>query len=131
MSSLRSHNTGPTYSAWREFCLNHGCIGGAYPDSRESCSDGRNSRTGAVGERPEDIPVVKDPDLQVEVDWRALQRWHIPESALPAGSVILYRPLVVGELPKYVIATIVVIAVAAAADYRTAVGASEKAEGGS
>ncbi len=23
----------PTYSAWREFCLNNGCIGGAYSDS--------------------------------------------------------------------------------------------------
>jgi hypothetical protein len=44
------------------------------------------------GKRPENIPVVNYANLRAEVDWRAMQRWHIPESALPAGSVILNRP---------------------------------------
>jgi hypothetical protein len=25
-------------------------------------------------------------------DWRELRRWHIPESRLPAGSVVQFRP---------------------------------------
>jgi PAS domain S-box-containing protein len=53
---------------------------------------------------------VKGPDVQAQVDWRALQRWHISESALPSGSVILHRPPSLWEsYRKYLIATIVVI----------------------
>jgi PAS domain S-box-containing protein len=64
------------------------------------------------GERPENIPVVYDSGLDVQVDWRALQRWHIPESALPAGSVILNRPPSLWEqYRRTVIAAVVLIAV--------------------
>ena len=63
------------------------------------------------GERPENIPLVHDSSLQVEVDWRQLRHWHIPESALPAGSVILYRPPSFWETyRRYVIAVIAVMA---------------------
>ena len=34
---------------------------------------------------------MQNSDVVVSVDWRQLQRWHIPESALPAGSLVLYR----------------------------------------
>jgi signal transduction histidine kinase len=44
------------------------------------------------GERPENIPIVHVSDLQVRVDWRQLQRWHIPESALPPGSIVEFKP---------------------------------------
>jgi PAS domain S-box-containing protein len=45
------------------------------------------------GEQPDDIPFEHDADLQVHVDWRELQHWHIPESALPPGTVVEYRRL--------------------------------------
>ena len=101
----------PTYSAWREFCLNNGCIGGAYSDStRIMLRTGEMAARVLLGERPGDIPIVKGPDVQAQVDWRALQRWHISESALPSGSVILHRPPSLWEsYRKYLIATIVVI----------------------
>jgi PAS domain S-box-containing protein len=83
----------PTYSVYPGLGLAHGGIGGAY---RDIPKDVRLTAETAVrvvsGERPENIPIVRDSSVQVQVDWRALQRWHIPESALPAGSVILYRP---------------------------------------
>ncbi len=44
-----------------------------------------------LGTKPEDIPIVRDYGFDVLVDWRALQRWHIPQSALPAGATVLYR----------------------------------------
>jgi PAS domain S-box-containing protein len=45
------------------------------------------------------------------VDWRALQRWHIQESALPPGSAILYREPTLWQRDKrYIIAGVVVIA---------------------
>ncbi len=42
-----------------------------------------------AGEDPEDIAV---PNIYL-FDWRQLRRWNIPDSALPAGSVISYREL--------------------------------------
>jgi ABC-type uncharacterized transport system substrate-binding protein len=101
----------PTYSAWDNLCLNYGCIGGVYSDWRRIAQS-----TGAIaarvlsGERPENIPIAHDTDFQVQVDWRALQRWHIPESTLPADGMILYRPPSFWEqYRKYLLAAISLI----------------------
>jgi PAS domain S-box-containing protein len=101
----------PTYSAWHSLCLNYGCIGGAFLDWRkQSLSTGEIAARVLNGERPEDIPVVNDSSFQVEVDWRALRHWHIPESALPPGSVLLYREPTLWERDrKYILAAIVLI----------------------
>src|SRR5439155_18697169 len=81
----------PTYSAWPGLALNHGGVGGAYRDlPKEAVLNGEIVARVLSGERPENIPIVHDSDLRVQVDWRALQRWHIPESALPAGTVVEY-----------------------------------------
>jgi PAS domain S-box-containing protein len=72
--------------------LNHGCIGGAYENStQETLHAAAIAGRILSGEKPDNIPVLHDSDLQVRVDWRALQHWHIHESALPKGSVVLYR----------------------------------------
>ena len=81
----------PTYCAWKA-ALNYGCVGGVYVDW-----DKYIGSTAAVaarvlgGERAEEIPISDDSNFQTVVDWRELRRWHIPESALPPGTVILYR----------------------------------------
>jgi PAS domain S-box-containing protein len=101
----------PTYSAWARPCLNSGCIGGAYRDWRKQTREiGEIAARVLNGERPEDIPVVDDASFHVEVDWRALRRWHIPESALPPGSVLLYREPTFWERDRnYILAAIVLI----------------------
>jgi PAS domain S-box-containing protein len=101
----------PTYSAWERLCLNYGCIGGAYRDWRkQTLLIGEIAARVLNGERPEDIPVVDDASFHVEVDWRALRRWHIPESALPPGSVLLYREPTFWERDrKYILAAVVLI----------------------
>ena len=105
----------PTYSAWPSLCLNHGCIGGAYPDApKERLWTAEIAARVLLGERPENIPVVHDSNLQVQVDWRALRRWHIPESALPPGSTVLYQEPTLWERGrKYFLAGIAVIVVQA------------------
>jgi PAS domain S-box-containing protein len=101
----------PTYSVFPRLCVN-GCIGGVYEDAtKEWLWTGQIAARLLSGERSENIPIVHVTDLQTQADWRALQRWHIRESALPAGSVILYRPPSFWESHRgYVITVIVVIA---------------------
>ncbi|MGB7750461.1 MAG: PAS domain S-box protein [Candidatus Acidiferrales bacterium] len=82
----------PTYCIFAGYCVDHGGIGGSYPDAAE-----QTAKTAALvsrvllGEKPENIPVDHDSGARDVVDWRQLRRWNIPESALPAGSLVLYR----------------------------------------
>ena len=102
----------PTYSAWRGLCLGHRCIGGAYGDStKEIVQLAELTARLLAGAPPESIPVVNAASLTVQVDWRALQRWHIPESSLPPGSEILYEePSLWQRGRRYFIAGTVIIA---------------------
>ena len=102
----------PTYSVFQKLCID-GCIGGAYEDMpKEFLGTAEIAARVLLGERPDDIPVVYDTNLQVRVDWRALQRWQIPESALPMGSVVLNRePTLWDRYRKYIILGIAVIAI--------------------
>jgi len=82
----------PTYCIFAGYCVDHGGIGGSYPDATE-----QTAKTAALvsrvllGEKPENIPVDHDSGARDVVDWRQLRRWNMPESALPAGSLVLYR----------------------------------------
>jgi PAS domain S-box-containing protein len=95
----------PTYSAWQ------GRVGGAYRDlPKETVLNGGIVARVLLGERPENIPIVHDSNLQVHVDWRTLQRWHISESALPPGAVIEYRqPTFWQRDRKYILIGIILI----------------------
>ena len=102
----------PTYSSFPRYGLEYGGVGGVYHDaSKELLRTEEMAADVLNGRRPDDIPISYQSAFQAQVDWRALQRWHIPESALPPGSVILYRPLTFWEsYGRYVIAVIAVIA---------------------
>jgi PAS domain S-box-containing protein len=100
----------PTYTVFTRLCVN-GCIGGAFQDKiKEWLLTGKLASRLLSGERPKDVPVVYVTDLRPTVDWRTLRKWRIPESRLPPGSVILYRPPSLWEgYRNYVIAVMVVI----------------------
>jgi len=104
-------NTVPTYSAWEYTCLGFGCIGGAYADDEKSAASVAQIASRILsGERPENIPPVYNADLRATVDWSALQRWHIPESALPPGTLVLHREPTLWERGrKYFLAAIAII----------------------
>ncbi len=105
----------PTYSVYPGLGLTHGAIGGAYRDiPKDVRLTGEIAARVLNGERPENISVVRDSDLRPEVDWPALQHWHIPESALPPGTLILHREPTLWERDwKYFIPAIVLIALQA------------------
>lgn len=102
----------PTYSAWNTLCFDHGCIGGAYGHwEKDDLLAGDMAGRLLAGERFGSIPIVDTTNPQAQVDWRELQRWQIPESALPAGTVILYRPPLFWEnWRRYVTPAIILIA---------------------
>jgi PAS domain S-box-containing protein len=104
----------PTYSIFN-YCFDHGCIGGSYPDQVEE-----GKRAGEIaarvlsGEKPENIPVEAGTAVRAMVDWRQLHHWNIPESALPKGTVVLYREPTLWERDrKYFLGAIAVIVVQA------------------
>jgi PAS domain S-box-containing protein len=101
----------PVYSAWQGLAINRGGIGGSYRDVfKDAVLNGQIAARVLLGERPESIPIVYDRDLQVHVDWRQLQHWQLPESALPAGAVVDYRQASFWERGrKYIIGGIILI----------------------
>jgi PAS domain S-box-containing protein len=55
------------------------------------------------GEKPQDIPIVKDTNVYM-FDWRALQRWGLNENRVPPGSIVLNRvPSVWDAYRKYIL----------------------------
>lgn len=101
----------PTYSAFHTLCLGYGCIGGVYADWNKNMAwAGETAARILSGEKLGNVPVVEDSDRQVMVDWRQLRHWHIPESALPPGSLTLYRePTFWASYRKYILAAIALI----------------------
>jgi len=101
----------PTFSAWPNLCLNHGCIGGEYQENTDTIQLVASTSARVLsGEPVDEIPVAHVTGIRPEVDWRALQHWHIPESALPPGTQVLYRePSVWEQGKKYFLAGIAVI----------------------
>jgi PAS domain S-box-containing protein len=81
----------PTYCI-QKHCLGHGAVGGSFADySDQGVKAGEVAARVLSGEIPEDVPVESGAAARAHVDWRQLQRWKIPEAALPAGTVILNR----------------------------------------
>ncbi|HEX3571681.1 MAG TPA: PAS domain S-box protein, partial [Acidobacteriaceae bacterium] len=101
----------PTYSAWPGLALGRGGVGGAYRDlPKDAVLNGGIVARVLSGERPENIPIVQDSNVKVRVDWRALQHWHIAESALPPGSVVEYRqPTFWQRERKYIVFAMILI----------------------
>jgi PAS domain S-box-containing protein len=103
----------PTYTIFPVICLGRGCIGGASWDNQEQTSLAAEMAGRVLsGEKPENIPIVSGKPEQVRVDWRELQYWHIPESALPPGSIVVNREPTLWERDRgYIIAAVVLIIV--------------------
>jgi signal transduction histidine kinase len=81
--------------------LGHGIVGGDVMNFRDQgrvtaqiVSDLLN------GEKPEDIPIKTLPSMFM-FDWSELKRWHVAESQLPYGSVVVFREPSLWERTKW------------------------------
>jgi PAS domain S-box-containing protein len=81
----------PTYCLLNSY-LDHGAVGGSYSDENISgIKGGEIAARVLLGEKPENIPVEHNSQVHATVDWRQLKRWRMSESALPPGTVVLFR----------------------------------------
>jgi signal transduction histidine kinase/ABC-type uncharacterized transport system substrate-binding protein len=99
--------------------LGHGAVGGYL---HSFADEGKIVGTIAVrilnGEKPKDIPIVRGANAYM-FDWRALRRWGFRESALPPGSMVLYRPPTLWQRSKWlwVGALVIILCLSALALY--------------
>jgi len=80
--------------------LGRGGVGGAsFDPAIDPVLAGELAARVFSGEPVDHIPVVQNSKAVVSVDSRQLRRWKIPESALPAGTKILFREPTLGAGP--------------------------------
>ncbi|MGA9999424.1 MAG: histidine kinase [Candidatus Acidiferrales bacterium] len=81
--------------------LGHGIVGGDLMNFREQGKlTARIVSDLLAGKKAADIPIENLPSMFM-FDWNELRRWHLPESRLPHGSVILFREPSVWERSKW------------------------------
>jgi signal transduction histidine kinase len=91
--------------------LEHGIVGGDLMRFQEQGKvTARIVSELLAGKKPQDIPIESLASSYV-FDWNALRRWHIPESRLPPGSLVLFRERGLWERTKWIwIAGVLIIA---------------------
>jgi PAS domain S-box-containing protein len=101
----------PTYSILPHITVGHGGVGGAsYDPTADAVLAGQLAARVLSGEKVDNIPVIENSKALISVDWRQLRRWNIPESALPAGTRVLFRePTLWEQGRKYFLAALAVI----------------------
>ncbi|MGH9221566.1 MAG: ABC transporter substrate binding protein [Vicinamibacterales bacterium] len=76
-----------------EDLIGHGALGGhVWQAGEDAARVASIAKQLAFGAKTADFPVAESAHRNV-VDWRQMQRWQIPEARLPAGSVVLHRPV--------------------------------------
>ncbi len=110
-AELRETANAPLFAGQSVF-LGHGIVGGSLLSIDEMSRDTADVAVRLLhGAEPTSINVpLRLPD-QPTFDWRELQRWDIPESRLPPGSIVRYRPPTLWqEHKRTVLATLVALA---------------------
>ncbi len=90
---IRANAAAPIYGLW-DFYLNHGLLGGklanAYAQGEAAALLARQILDGtAVSE----LPVIIESPNRYSFDYQEMQRFNLYPAALPAGSVVLNRPV--------------------------------------
>jgi signal transduction histidine kinase len=81
----------PTYS-WVDSTMDRGVVGGSlYSQRKAIASVARLALRVLGGEAADSIPLQTLDLNSNQADWRQLRRWHIDETQLPAGTVVLFR----------------------------------------
>jgi len=110
LAQIVSASRVPVFSHMEEY-VGRGIVGGYAWNVEENA---RRMAEMAVqlanGASVQDVPPGRS-SYETLVDWRQLQRWHIPDSRVPTGAVVLFRPQSFFELyRRYVLGGLIVFA---------------------
>jgi signal transduction histidine kinase len=108
LSQVVSASRVPVFTHNEQF-LGRGVLGGYVwrlePDVKRLAAMAKRIASGASAR---DIP-SDDITITPTLDWQQLQRWHIPQARVPAGSIVLFRPPSFFELyRRYVVGGLLV-----------------------
>jgi signal transduction histidine kinase len=89
--------------------IGHGIVGGyVMPFKKQGKITAQIVSELLDGKKAEQISIQTIPGVYM-FDWNELQTWHIPESKLPAGSVIMFREPSLWQRTKWTWATVLAI----------------------
>jgi PAS domain S-box-containing protein len=110
--TLAQEANAPVY-VMTETGLGTGAVGGALASIEAFAQRaGELARLVLTGTAPASLPLEIRTDTVPTFDWRALQRWSIPENRLPANSIVRFRPQSFWqEYRWYIIAALIIIGV--------------------
>ena len=92
LSLIRAAAGAPVFGFSKEQ-LGHGIIGGPLVEMRRLGVEAASVASRILGgEKPADIRVPAIRLQPPEYDWRELQEWGIPNSRVPAGAIMAFRP---------------------------------------
>ena len=95
--------------------LGSGAVGGSVVDSEDlGARTAQLAQRVLNGAKPEKVPIEVATRGTPMVDWRALQRWNIKESRLPADCVVRYHPYSIWEEHRTLIVFVGVVLLAQA-----------------
>lgn len=100
IAEICKSTTLPVYSCW-DFFLGNGIIGGVITKGERQ---GRLAAQAAArvlqGEKPANIPIVKEKMNSYYFDYNILKRFNIKISSLPENSIVINKPTFPYSLPK-------------------------------
>jgi signal transduction histidine kinase len=81
----------PIYS-WVDSAMGQGIVGGSLKSQERQTEAVAELALRVLGGESPDSIATTSPDLHVnQVDWRQLRRWGIPESRVPAGTLVMFK----------------------------------------
>ncbi|MEJ2008937.1 MAG: ABC transporter substrate binding protein, partial [Acidobacteriota bacterium] len=112
LSRIAQAANAPVYGVFESF-MGSGLIGGdLVPFKTAGKTTAEVGLRVLQGENPADIPVLSENNASYIFDWRQLQRWHINEGRLPAGSLVLFKERSFWDRHKRLVTEVVVLIVA-------------------
>jgi signal transduction histidine kinase len=114
LPAIAAASNGPDFGMSDTY-LGHGIVGGyVMPFEKQGKITAQIVSELLDGKKSQEIPMQTIPGAYM-FDWRELQAWHIPESKLPAGSIVMLREPSLWERNKWTWVTVLAIILGLAA----------------
>jgi PAS domain S-box-containing protein len=109
-SLLSASANAPLY-AFVQGDIDSGIVGGSMYSVEKNAREAAEMALQVLkGARVQDLPIRPGPRDEIIVDWRQLQRWHIPQSRVPKDAAVLFREPGTWESYRwYIVATITMV----------------------